>query len=126
MDERDTQEPWRDLEQRLERARRERQRSASGISQGGSGVSQSALGLALRIGVELVVAVIVATAIGWAFDRWLGTRPWGMIVFFFLGVAAGMLNVWRAVTGMGMAMGYQHPPSEAERKEADRLDEDED
>ena len=125
MDERDTQEPWRDLEQRLDRARRERQRSASGISQGGSGVSQSALGVALRIGVELVVAVVVATAIGWAFDNWLGTRPWGVIVFFFLGVAAGMLNVWRAVSGMGMAMGYRHQPPPAGEKGADGSDEDE-
>ena len=30
-----------------------------------------------------------------------------MIVMFFLGVAAGMLNVWRAVSGMGMAVGYR-------------------
>jgi len=132
MDERDTQEPWRDLEQRLDRARRERQRSASGISQGGSGVSQSALGVALRIGLELVVAIVVATAIGWAFDSWLGTRPWGTIVLFFLGVAAGMLNVWRAVTGMGMAMGYRHQPTAAEKppaaekKTGDWSDEDED
>jgi len=125
MDERDTQEPWRDLEQRLDRARRERQRSASGISPGGSGVSHSALGLGLRIGLELVVAVVVATAIGWAFDSWLGTRPWGTVALFFLGVAAGMLNVWRAVTGMGMAMGYRHQPA-AEKKNGDWSDEDED
>jgi ATP synthase protein I len=127
MDERDAQQPLRDLGQRLDRARSERQRSASGISQGGAGVSQSALGLALRIGVELVVAVVVGTAIGWAFDHWLGTRPWGMIVGFFLGVAAGMLNVWRAVTGMGMAMGYrrQPPASGLRQKDADGSDEDE-
>ncbi|HXY99212.1 MAG TPA: AtpZ/AtpI family protein [Stellaceae bacterium] len=128
MDERDALQPLRDLGQRLDRVRSERQRSASGISQGGAGVSQSTLGLALRIGVELVVAVIVGAAIGWAFDRWLGTRPWGMIVGFFLGVAAGMLNVWRAVAGMGMAMGYrrQEPASGLRRKDADWSDEDED
>jgi len=40
-------------------------------------------------------------------DRWLGTRPWGMIVMFFLGTAAGMLNVWRALTDQGMAVGYR-------------------
>ncbi len=128
MDERDTQQPLRDLGQRLDRARSERQRSASGISQRGARVSQSALGLALRIGLELVVAVVVATVIGWAFDRWLGTRPWGMIVGFFLGVGAGMLNVWRAVAGMGMAVGYrnQKPASGLRQKDADRSDEDED
>jgi ATP synthase protein I len=54
-----------------------------------------------------VVAILVGTAIGWAFDRWVGTRPWGMIVMFFLGTATGMVNVWRAVTGAGMAVGYR-------------------
>jgi ATP synthase protein I len=122
MDERDTPEPLRDLEQRLGRARRERQRGASGTSQGKSGVAQSAFGLALRIGLELVVAIVVATAIGWAGDRWLGTRPWGAVLFFFLGVAVGMLNVWRAVSGMGMAMGYRHQPP---AKNGDWSDEDE-
>lgn len=125
MDERDTPEPLRDLEQRLGRARRERQQGASGNPRGGAGVSQSALGVALRIGLELVVAVVVATAIGWACDRWLGTRPWGMILFFFLGVAAGMLNVWRAVAGMGMAMGYHQATETAPDRPGEDEDEDE-
>ena len=68
---------------------------------------QSGLGLGFRIGIELVVAIAVATALGWAIDRWLGTKPWGMIVLFFLGVAAGMLNVYRAVTGINVPVGYR-------------------
>ena len=68
---------------------------------------QRGLGLGFRIGIELVVAVVVATGIGWAIDRWLGTRPWGMIVLFFLGVAAGMLNVYSAVTGISGPVGYR-------------------
>src|SRR5438132_9007279 len=71
---------------------------------------QQGLGLGFRIGIEFVVAVVVATGLGWAIDRWLGTRPWGMIVLFFLGVAAGMLNVYRAVTGVSGAAGYRKPP----------------
>lgn len=63
--------------------------------------------MGLRIGVELVVAVAVGAGIGWALDRWLGTRPWGMILFLFLGIAAGMMNVYRAVAGLGMAVGYR-------------------
>jgi len=70
---------------------------------------QSGLGLGVRIGIELVVAIAVATALGWAIDRWLGTKPWGMIVLFFLGVAAGMLNVYRAVTGINVPVGYRRP-----------------
>jgi ATP synthase protein I len=72
---------------------------------------QQGLGLGFRIGIELVVAVGVATGLGWAIDHWLGTRPWGMIALFFLGVAAGMLNVYRAVAGISAPVGYR-PPGE--------------
>jgi ATP synthase protein I len=51
----------------------------------------------------------VATGLGWAIDHWLGTRPWGMIVLFFLGVAAGMLNVYRAVARISTPVGYRRP-----------------
>jgi ATP synthase protein I len=70
---------------------------------------QQALGIGLRIGIEFVVAIIVATGLGWAFDRALGTKPFAMIVMFFLGVATGMLNVYRAVTGKGAAVGFRRP-----------------
>jgi ATP synthase protein I len=108
MDERDTQDPLRDLGRRLDRAQRARSDGAPPPpSQEGAGDTRSALGLGLRIGLELVVAVAVGVGIGWALDRWLGTRPWGMIVFLFLGIGAGMLNVYRAVAGLGMAVGYR-------------------
>jgi len=68
---------------------------------------QQGVGLGLRIGLEFVVSVVVATGLGWAFDRWLGTRPWGMIILFFLGVAAGMMSVYRAVTGVRTAVGFR-------------------
>src|SRR5271165_1852834 len=74
---------------------------------GDRSAAQQGLGLGFRIGIELVVAIVVATGLGWAIDRWLGTRPWGMIVLFFLGVAAGMLNVYRAVTGVSGPVGYR-------------------
>src|SRR5579862_2872368 len=70
---------------------------------------QQGMGLGFRIGVELVVAVVVATGVGWAIDRWLGTRPWGTIVLFFLGVGAGMTSVYRAVTGIKTPVGYRRP-----------------
>ncbi len=65
--------------------------------------------LGFRIGVELVSAMIVALGIGWALDGALGTRPWLMVVFFFMGAAAGMFNVYRAVSGVGMAALYRLP-----------------
>ncbi|TNE59569.1 MAG: AtpZ/AtpI family protein [Alphaproteobacteria bacterium] len=53
------------------------------------------LGVALRIGIELVVAVFVGAGIGFFLDRWLGTQPWLLLVFFMLGTAAGFMNVIR-------------------------------
>ncbi len=49
---------------------------------------------------ELVVAMVVAVAIGWFLDEWLETRPLFLVVFFFLGAAAGALNVYRRAQRM--------------------------
>jgi ATP synthase protein I len=45
--------------------------------------------------VEVVSALVVGVGIGWALDRWLGTWPWLFLVFFVMGSAAGVLNVYR-------------------------------
>lgn len=60
--------------------------------------SGSAMALAMRAGSEFVAAIIVGGFIGWLLDALLGTKPWLMIAFFFLGVAAGVLNVIRAAS----------------------------
>ena len=57
----------------------------------------SALGVGMRVGVELVSALAVAIAIGWGLDHWLHTLPLFLVVFLVLGGAAGVANVWRLV-----------------------------
>ena len=52
-------------------------------------------GIGLRVGIELVSALVVAVAIGYGLDRWFGTKPILTAVFVLLGGAAGVLNVWR-------------------------------
>jgi len=54
------------------------------------------LGRAFRLVSELVIGLVVGGAIGWYLDRWLGTTPIMLLIFFVLGVAAGVLNVMRA------------------------------
>ena len=58
------------------------------------------LGNAFKLGTELVAAVGVGTIIGFILDSWFGTKPWLIIIFFFLGAAAGMLNVFRTANRM--------------------------
>ena len=60
----------------------------------------SFMGNAFKLGTELVAAVVVGTIIGFILDSWFGTKPWLIIVFFFLGAAAGMLNVIRVANRM--------------------------
>ena len=52
-------------------------------------------GIGLRVGIELVSALVVAVAIGYGLDYAFGTRPILTAVFVLLGGAAGVLNVWR-------------------------------
>ena len=60
----------------------------------------SFMGNAFKLGTELVAAVGVGTIIGFILDSWFGTKPWLIIIFFFLGAAAGMLNVIRTANRM--------------------------
>ena len=60
----------------------------------------SFMGSAFKLGTELVAAVVVGTIIGFILDTWFGTKPWLIIIFFFLGAAAGMLNVIRTANRM--------------------------
>ena len=62
--------------------------------------NSSFLGSAFKLGTELVAAVVVGTIIGFILDNWFGTKPWLIIIFFFLGAAAGMLNIIRATNQM--------------------------
>jgi ATP synthase protein I len=50
----------------------------------------------LRLSSELVAGVVVGAGLGLLIDHWLGSSPWGLIVFLLLGFAAGMLNVIRS------------------------------
>ncbi len=56
----------------------------------------SALARGFRLSSELVAGVAVGAAIGWGFDYLLSTSPWGLIVFFLLGFAAGVVNLMRS------------------------------
>ena len=58
------------------------------------------LGNAFKLGTELVAAVAVGAIIGVILDNWFGTKPILIIIFFLLGSAAGILNVFKAAKRM--------------------------
>ena len=60
----------------------------------------SFMGSAFKLGTELVAAVGIGTIFGFILDNWFGTKPWLIIIFFFLGAAGGMLNVIRTANRM--------------------------
>ena len=98
--------PPSDFDARLQQAI-ERRREGDGKRPDTGGDPRSGLSLALRIGIELVAALIVGTGIGYLLDQWWGSKPWAMIVFFVLGSAAGLMNVMRVMKGMNDTVGYR-------------------
>ncbi len=100
-----------DLDARLRRARAG---DPDADRQGAERARGEGLGQALRIGVELVAALAVGAGIGLLLDGWLGTAPWLLIVFFVLGAAAGMMNVYRAMSNMSQGVGYAADRRQAE------------
>ena len=103
------------LEARLKEAESRRAAARGGRDEQGQG-----LGLAARVGTELVAGILVGVGIGWLLDRWLGTKPWLMIVFFLLGAAAGLYSVYRTVSGIGQGVGYK--PAERRDRPDDTAD----
>lgn len=93
-------DPLRRLGDEIGRAR-ERAREGQARARGDITAAGGALGFGLRVGIELIAALCVGLALGWLADRFVGTRPWGLIAGFFLGSAAGIANAFRAVQGMG-------------------------
>lgn len=109
----------KDIERRINAMQQEKQK--------GDQPSRSALPKGMgaimgRVATELVAGVIVGAFIGWVLDNWLGTSPLFLLVLFFLGAIAGMLNVWRIFTGRGLAAGYfdEHKQASDVDKEQER------
>tara|TARA_B100000029_G_scaffold301288_1_gene294211 strand:+ start:407 stop:691 length:285 start_codon:yes stop_codon:yes gene_type:complete len=60
----------------------------------------ASFGKALKISTELVAAVFVGSAIGFLLDSWFDTKPMLTIIFFIMGIAAGILNVFKSAKRM--------------------------
>ena len=81
---------------RLEIAKKKASKRSSNRNQ----KSSSNIGIALKLSTELVAAVAVGTINGFILDDWFGTKPWLILIFFFVGVAAGIMNVVKSAKNM--------------------------
>ena len=85
----------KDLETRLKIAKKKIKKEENNLNNQGS-----SLGIALKLSTEMVAAVLVGTIIGFILDSWFDSKPWLIIILFFVGVIAGMTNVFRSAKNM--------------------------
>ena len=57
----------------------------------------SGAGFGFKISTEIIAALVVGVGIGLIVDKYLGTKPFGLIIFFIFGALAGFLNVYRVM-----------------------------
>ena len=60
----------------------------------------ASIGIAFKMSTELVSAVAVGTIIGFILDKTFGTKPWLILIFFFVGVITGIVNVFKSAKNM--------------------------
>ncbi len=60
----------------------------------------NSIGMAFRLSTELVAGILVGSVMGWSIDKWLGSQPWFFLIFFILGIAAGIINVIKTAKNM--------------------------
>jgi ATP synthase protein I len=86
-----------DFKTRLKIAK-EKQKNSSKITN--SDRNSSSMGSAFKLSTDLVAHVAVGTIIGFILDSWFDTKPWLIIIFFFLGSISGILNVIKTAKKM--------------------------
>ena len=87
---------FRELSTRLEIAKKNLKKK----QQKSSGSNAASLANALKISTELVASVVVGSTIGFLLDSWFDTKPLLTVCFFIMGVAAGILNVFKSAKNM--------------------------
>jgi ATP synthase protein I len=103
-----------DLEERRRRlaselAVRDGKARDEGRAESNAEQTRKGYGMAMKISSEFISAIIVGALLGYLFDHFVGTGPWGMIVMLLIGFCAGVLNVMRVV-------GYVASPHPADRR----------
>ena len=59
--------------------------------------SWKALAELSTVGITLVLSTVIGLVGGYYADRWLGTKPWLLLIGLLVGIAAGFVSLFRAV-----------------------------
>jgi ATP synthase protein I len=57
-----------------------------------------AMSLGFRVVTELVAGIVVGGGLGYLLDKWLGTKPFLLLLLLLLGAAGGFWNIIRATS----------------------------
>lgn len=79
----------------------------SPVSAADSAQDAKNMNMGLRAGTELVTSILAGGALGYGLDYWLGTKPWMLILFLFLGVCAGFLAIYKITQNIGTGVGFK-------------------
>ena len=83
----------------------------------GNNSLRQGMGIAFRLGTELVVTTMIGALIGYAVDYYFETKPWGILVGLIFGAAAGCLTVYR--TAMTLQFDEEDNGDQPPKKEED-------
>jgi len=83
----------------------------------GNNSLRQGMGIAFRLGTELVVSTMIGAVIGYAVDYYIETKPWGILVGLIFGAAAGCLTVYR--TAMTLQFDEEDNRDQPPKKEED-------
>lgn len=74
------------------------------------------IGIAFRLGTELVAATMLGALMGYAADYFFDTKPWGILVGLIFGAAAGCLTVYRTAMTLQFDEEENNDPSRKEEE----------
>ncbi|NBN64401.1 AtpZ/AtpI family protein [Pannonibacter tanglangensis] len=100
---------------KLTRLLDERRRADEKVAAKQASGSTAGLAQAMKLSSEFMAGIAAGGMMGWLLDHWVGTSPFGLIVFLLLGFAAGVLNVLRA-TGQVAEQGQPYSREAAQKK----------
>ncbi len=90
-----------ELDSRLKQVQEERKQTD------GAGMPSTRFGQSVHLGIEMAATLAVGGGVGWFLDDWLGTGPWLLVVFVFLGIGAGLSNAFRLARRYGAELERQ-------------------